>query len=216
MKLFEYITKLICPPSCACCKKILDIDDDSVLCNECYEELAKRVTDIAGENKSDYIEKLYFYYRYKNWYVKNIVSHTKYVGSKEFLKFIGKCGKESLKKHNLLGQLDVITFTPRRPTQVRLYSFDQAEELAKAISAETNIPCQALLKRKGFSFEQKSLKTKSRSKNVEGKFVCKDKLNGKRILLVDDVVTTGSTVNECAKMLKLNGAKSIYVWSLAQ
>ncbi|MBR6633693.1 MAG: ComF family protein [Clostridia bacterium] len=216
MKFLEYVKRLICPPSCACCKKILDISDNSVFCNECYEELAKRVMDVAGENKSQYIERSYFYYRYKNWYVKNVISHTKYVANKEFLKFIGKRGKESLKKHNLLGQLDVVTFTPRRPGLVRLYGFDQAEELAMAISEQTDIPCSKLLKRKGFSLEQKSLKSSARSKNVEGKFRCKENLTGKRVLLVDDVVTTGSTVNECAKMLRQCGAKSVYVWSIAQ
>ncbi len=216
MKLFEYISKLLCPPSCCCCKEVLSINDTSAFCNSCYEALKHRVRDVSKNLNQPSIDVFYYYFTYKNWYVKNILSHSKYICSESFLKFIGKCGKESLDKHNLLHQLDIITFAPRRPGEVRLYGFDQSEEMAKAISKQTGIPCIALLKRKGFSVAQKKLKSNLRSKNVVGKFECTENVKGKRVLLIDDVVTTGSTVGECAKMLKENGAKAVYVWSLAQ
>ncbi len=132
------------------------------------------------------------------------------------MNFVGKCGKESLAKHNLLHQIDIITFAPRRPEEARLYGFDQSEEIAKAFSNETGLPYSALLKRKGFSLPQKKLKRKLRTKNIVGRFICTKSIKGKRILLIDDVVTTGSTVGECAKMLKESGAEKVYVWSLAQ
>lgn len=214
--MFKYISRLFFPPSCICCKKILDINDNSIFCDNCYEEIIMRKIDSFTEIDSLYIDKCYYQFRYRNWYVKKMISHCKYVSSQEFLSYIGKLAFESLIKHNLRNQLDIITFSPRRKSQIRSYGFDQAEEMAKAISIKTNIPHRRLLKRRGFSNPQKKLGAKSRKKNIIGKFYCTENLQGKRILLVDDVVTTGATVGECAKMLKLQGAKSVYVWTLAQ
>lgn len=200
---------------CICCRKVFEIDDDSVFCPECYEAMRARVIDKLYPIKSEYVDKCYIYYKYKSWYVKKIIAHTKYTCSKEYLDLIGKLGKESLKGHNLADVLDVVTFSPRRVLQRNLYSFDQAEELAKAIAKELGIPCEALVKRRGISFAQKKLGAEGRSKNVVGKFACNEDVTGKSILLIDDVVTTGSTVSECAKVLKKQGAKAVYVWALA-
>ena len=216
MKITELIAKLICPPKCICCKTIFSINDTSALCPSCYENVMCRVYDVNNITNPEYIDACYAYFKYHNWYVKRIIAHTKYVFSKEYGDFIGDCAKSSLRKHNLLNKIDVIAFSPRRATEISKYGFDQAEELAKAISAKTFIPYAPLLKRVGISRPQKGMSREKRSKNASGKFICNENLEGKIILFVDDVITTGSTSNECAKMLKKQGAKAVYVWAIAQ
>ena len=216
MKLSELLSRLICPPKCICCKEIFSIYDTSVLCPSCYEKLKLQVKDVANQNTSAHFDLAYSYYNYHNWYVKKLIAHTKYVFCKEYKEFIGKCAAESLRKHNLVNKIDLITFSPRRVTEISKYGFDQAEELAKAISKKIFVPCEQLLKRTGKARPQKELSNEKRLENTKGKFQCSAKLDGKRILIVDDVMTTGFTMNECAKMLKKQGAKAVYVWTIAQ
>lgn len=167
--------------------------------------------------RSPYLDNLYFLYEYKSWYVKKMIIYTKEVCGKEYLKFIGKTGYNSFKKHNLLHSVDIISFTPRRQMQKYKFDFDQAEELASAIAKATGIPCRQLVFRQGHARPQKKLNKKERAQNVIGKFMCEDELDltGKTIILVDDVVTTGATMEECARLLKAHGAKTVIGWCLA-
>lgn len=216
MRITELLGRLICPPKCICCKEVFSIYDNSAFCSSCYENLCCRIFDVNCKKETDYFDACYSYYKYHNWYVKKIIAHTKYVFSKEYKNFIGECARRSLKKHNLIDKIDVITFSPRRRVEISKYGFDQAEELAKSITEKTSIPTASLLKRTGSSKPQKKLNKEDRKANIKGRFSCTTNLNGKRILLVDDVITTGATVNECAKMLKKQGAKAVYVWTIAQ
>lgn len=218
MSLFDFIAKGLCPPSCVCCKSLLPFYTKDAFCNECYEELYYRLLDNSCDMCLPYLDNLYFLYEYKSWYVKQMIIYTKEVCGKEYLDFIGKTGFKSLKKHNLLGEIDIISFTPRRVFQKQKFDFDQAEELATAISNSTGIPCRQLVFRQGHARPQKKLNKKGRQENVIGKFKCENDLdlNGKKILLVDDVVTTGSTMEECARLLKEHGAKSVIGWCLAK
>ena len=74
------------------------------------------------------------------------------------------------------------------------------------------------LKRTRATPSQTGLSLKERTKNIKGAFSVRNsqKLNGKRILLVDDVMTTGATVNECSKILLQAGAEEILVYTLAR
>lgn len=113
--------------------------------------------------------------------------------------------------------VDVITAVPMRPAEKRERGFDQVEPLAKGIAKEFHIPYVPLLRKCLDTPSQKLLTMEQRRSNLLGAF---DVTNGesvgnKRILLLDDVVTTGSTTNECAKMLKIYGADRVYVAAIA-
>ena len=211
----DYIGRLMCPPHCICCDEQFTTDDDRVFCGKCYEEILSRMNIVSRPGNNSYVDQGINLLNYKCWYAHKIIAHAKYISSKPFLSAIGKLCKQSLEDHNLLLNIDIITFSPRRASQIRYYGFDQSEELGKALSSKTGIPCKALLKRVGSSKAQKKLKYFQRLKNVKGKFVCTEDVTGKKILLIDDVTTSGSTLNECAKMLKHNGATKVYVWTLA-
>lgn len=95
--------------------------------------------------------------------------------------------------------------------------FNQASVIAKILSKQLGIPTNnQLIKRKKLTQPQKSLKLKQRKQNVRGAFALKKQLNYQHIALVDDVMTTGNTVNTMAKLLKKNGAKTVTVWALAR
>ena len=97
----------------------------------------------------------------------------------------------------------IITNVPRRKSNVREYGYDHVAQLCKSLArmSEGKIRYVPLIKRVGFSKEQKNLTQKEREKNIKGKFKLKKKNITSDILLVDDVVTTGNTIMSCAQLV---------------
>ncbi len=109
---------------------------------------------------------------------------------------------------------DLLTSVPLHPSRVRERGYDQALLLAVSIARATGIPCQQLLVRTKATPSQTSLSAAERRQNVAGAFALKksvnaDYLKGKRILLADDIYTTGSTMNEAAGELIKAGAAEV-------
>ena len=124
---------------------------------------------------------------------------------------------EKLKKEFEVLSFDVITFVPLHPDDLKERGFNQCELLAKFISDALGIPYEALIKKTKKNKPQHTLDRSKRQKNVEGVFRPKDKrsIKGKRVLIIDDIVTTGYTLSECAKILEENGALEIYMMTFA-
>ena len=96
----------------------------------------------------------------------------------------------------------VISYLPRSRRNLRKYGFDQAKMLARALSKETGYPIKRLLKRRGDSEEQKTLTRAQRQRNLEGAYLAVGEIPpNTRVLLVDDVVTTGSSMAAAASVL---------------
>ena len=105
----------------------------------------------------------------------------------------------------------VIVPVPLHRNRLNLRGFNQSELLARYLSKRLDLPgCDALVRRLN-TMNQVGLQREKRLSNLDGAFDCSDKeyILGKNIILVDDVVTTGATLNECAKVLKQFGAKKI-------
>ena len=112
---------------------------------------------------------------------------------------------------------DLIVPVPLHWQRQFVRGFNQSHWLAKYLGHHLNIPVNdQLLKRCRKTSSQKGLKRKQRQKNLKGAFQVNGDITGKRIALVDDVVTTGSTVTEISKLLKKAGAMRIEIWSLAR
>lgn len=108
---------------------------------------------------------------------------------------------------------------PLHIKRLRERGFNQALILARAIGEKRNIPVDfSLLKRHKFIVTQTGSNKKERKQNIAGAFEVTDKkkVAGKNIILIDDVYTTGATVNECAKTLMKSGAQKISVLTLAR
>ena len=110
-----------------------------------------------------------------------------------------------------------VTFVPRNRTSVARYGYDHAEQLALRIAASVSLEAKPYIQRTGRSIEQKSLSRAERIKNVSGAFVlAKDAdVRGKTVFVVDDVITSGASMAECAHVLFEAGAADVVAVSLA-
>ncbi len=108
---------------------------------------------------------------------------------------------------------DILVPVPMHPLKKWIRRFNHTELLASYLSHATGIPySSALLRKNRFTFEQKKLYDPAeRRKNIRGSFTADPSVKGLRIVLIDDVFTTGATVYECAKTLKRAGAEKVYL-----
>jgi len=101
--------------------------------------------------------------------------------------------------------------------RLRKRGFNQSLLLTKAISRLTNIPYSAnIVSKCKATSPQANLSLSLRRKNLKGSFNLKEKTKAKHVVIVDDVVTTGSTAAEITKILKRNGVDYVQVWGIAQ
>lgn len=114
---------------------------------------------------------------------------------------------------------DFITPVPLHPVKHREREFNQAERLANHLSAAANIPLQTKwLRRVLPTMTQTRLTKQQRAKNMENAFAVRAdaRLDGEKVILVDDVFTTGATTSACAKVLLAAGAGDVCVWTVAR
>ncbi len=112
---------------------------------------------------------------------------------------------------------DVIMPLPLHPERLRERGFNQALELARPVAAALHRPLDtATCRRTRNTPAQANLAWRERMKNIHGAFHCSADLTGQRIVLVDDVMTTGASLDECARTLKLHGAAEIVVLVVAR
>jgi ComF family protein len=135
--------------------------------------------------------------------LRSVVHEFKYTRHKFLSKDLSKLLSERVDKTRYIG-FDLVTFVPLHPLRRFWRGFNQAELLAKQISLHLGLPLIRTLKRKKFTKPQVKLSGTERRKALKEKFGLIDlaKIKGKRILLIDDISTTGSTLEECAKVLR--------------
>ncbi len=111
--------------------------------------------------------------------------------------------------------IDVVSFVPSVGVSQRRRGYNQAQLLAQAVARKLELPCKPTLLRTKH-IDQIGLNRSHRIKAVQGNFLCRGNVVDKSILLIDDVITTGSTVSECAKVLKNSGAKKVWAMAVAK
>ena len=122
---------------------------------------------------------------------------------------------------NLIAEADMIIPVPLHYTRLVSRGFNQSAWLGQGIAREAGLPCRVdLLKRKRRTPTQGNLSAKARHRNVAGAFSISPRavtlIDGKRLLLVDDVLTTGATLSACTRALKRAGARQVDVLVLAR
>jgi ComF family protein len=120
---------------------------------------------------------------------------------------------------NPMPEVNIILPVPLHKKRLQQRGFNQALVLARKFFPQDRKTIEPLvLERHAWTLPQTGLDRTARKRNVKNAFAVSqpDKVKGKKVLLVDDVYTTGATVNECARILKKNGAKEIYVLTLAR
>jgi len=114
-------------------------------------------------------------------------------------------------------QVDAILPVPLHPGRLRRRGFNQSVELARKLGSGLQIPLlRHQVVRVVATSQQAGLDAKSRRQNIRGAFKVTGSLPYEHVAIVDDVITTGSTVNELARVLKKAGVKTVSVWSVAR
>jgi len=137
-----------------------------------------------------------------------------------------KCRRDDLALSTLISQLhQVYSCTSWKPTLIvpvplsdeRLAQrgYNQAELLAQGLSTWVHVPCRSVLKRIHDTPTQRGLDATARRQNVAGAFVTTVSMRGQRVVIIDDMVTSGATLSECAKVLRQNGAQKVYALTVA-
>lgn len=214
MKILDLIAHLLYPWKCVFCESVLN---DTDICRECEEKLPYTVGDSAMQ-KFPFIDKCVspLYYKDK---VRASVHRYKFGGcsaySRRYAAIMSDCVENNLDCRSI----DVISWIPLSKKRLRQRGYDQARLLAEEIAAKTGLPCRQLLQKvKNNSAQSLTRDAKQRRENVAGVYALDDgaDVSGLRILLVDDVVTTGATMSEAARILRKAGAKSVFGVTLAR
>lgn len=208
-------------PLCDACLAKIELIKSSPLCERC----GKPLLESASNCHTCRGRRLYFsHVRAIGLYdgvLKEAIHALKFGGGRRLGYFFAQLMAESLPDDFI--QVDVVTFVPLHRRKRRNRGYNQAELLAKAFGRRTGKPVKQLLKCRRRTKDQTKLSLKDRRANVREAFRLLSKstswqenLRDKRIILIDDVYTSGSTVNECAWVLRRAGAKEVKVFTLAR
>jgi ComF family protein len=123
---------------------------------------------------------------------------------------------EYLHSHPMIGE--ALVPVPLHPKRLRQRGYNQASLLAKELSKITGLPVEedALIRMQDVAPQARSKSAAERRQNVQHAFACNKDLTGKQILLIDDVCTTGATLDACAIALKTTGATSVWALTAAR
>lgn len=208
-----YLSKaiaLIFPEKCIGCKK-----EGIFLCSECREATRK---ENAEKVSVLYADKIFSWGIYDNEVLRKALRRFKYHGNKSlaeiFSNMLWKIMNSS--KYNLN---DAVIFpVPASKIRKRQRGYNQAEILAQKLAEKISLPyfSDILIKIKNTP-SQTSLPKKERLMNVKGSFGINNPefIKNKKIILVDDILTTGATISECSKILKNAGAKEVIAFVVA-
>lgn len=212
MKIFEFLSKLFFPPKCVFCRRILE---EYGVCDKCKASLPYRRPAVSTD-KVMFVDEIYSCFKYEGD-VKNAIVRYKFGGmecySDDFAVYLTDCVKE-----NLEGKYDIISWVPLSKKRLRSRGYDQARLLAEGVCKRLGtVPVRTLNKCRNAAPQSRQNDPSERMANILGAYeVCCDDIEGKRIIIIDDVMTTGSTTSECARVLKTAGAASVIVLTLAK
>ena len=212
MNLLHSILNLIYPPKCPFCGRILEKGEEG-LCFRCQRTLPWT----TGINEPvDFCDVSLSPLRYQNS-VREAVHRYKFRYGRMHSHLLGTLMVQCL--HDRWSEpVDVIVWVPLSRKHRRKRGYDQAELLARRVGELAGIPVAAALEKIRDTETQSLLeKPAQRRANVLGAYGMRDgmELDGKRVVLVDDVVTSGATLAECASCLRMAGAESVVALTLA-
>lgn len=201
---FEKILDSIYPklPVCVGCLKLIET---GFICDECFLEISfnKSLSNKEFEDFNAY------YACYYSGAIKNIIYNFKVYKNFYCGEYLGKILIDYIKRINL--KFDYITYVSRDKLKIKKEGFDQSYFLAKIISKDLMVPLIKVVYCKGKKYDQKKINSYERTLNIKGKFfIDKDfkKIKNKSVLIIDDVATTYSTLQEVCKVIKNSDIKT--------
>ncbi|MCI8342362.1 MAG: ComF family protein [Firmicutes bacterium] len=219
--IIKFLIDMIYPPRCVVCQEI--IMPGNYLCDACIKHNSKN-TGIYVKNINNsksiitgYITCAFAVYDYK--FVKKSIKSFKFDGYKFYGEGFSKIMFETAQKNfpNIFSDSDIIIPVPIHKKRFKKRGFNQSVIMGRGIARLAGIEfSEKALIRKTNTIPQSGLSIEERLKNIKNAFeIGNCDIKGKNILLIDDIFTTGATLNECAKVLKENGAKEILCYTFS-
>jgi len=230
-KILNGLLDFVYPKKCVFCESVVPFGSgNAAVCGECErhipflkENICKKCGIVNVERpglelcerclKADFVFKRnYAVFEYEK--VRGAIRRFKY----DKIKYLGDAFVDLMIKYiyeideSVIKDIDVIVPVPLSPSRMKERGFNHMELISATLSEALGIPADfEVLTRIHETLPQSSLKFSERAKNVKGAFAVKDKarVKGKRILLTDDIFTSGATINECAGVLLKAGASEI-------
>ncbi len=220
-KLKNYITDLFFPAKCLICNKI-----SQNICIDCINKIQEVINQTCPNcnklskygaycnrcKKNKYISGIIAFGYFRNPILKKVIYELKYEGVFSVSDQLAGMLTKTILKEDII--FDIISFVPISKKSLRHRGYNQSELIANSLSEYFKKPVFSLLTKTKETKSQVGLSGKERRNNLFDAFIINEKnsnkLIGKKILIIDDVCTTGSTLNECAKILKNGGAKKIH------
>jgi len=235
LKLLESAVALLYPPVCVVCGA--DVPFREQLCDSCQGRASRIVAPfcrkcsqpfegaLEGEftcancaHRTLYFEAAVSAYRSRG-VVRQIIHDFKY-GRQVYLRHsITRWLEVAMNDERISAErFDVIAPVPLHPARQRERGFNQASLLAELLSKQVSVPWKLLLERHRYTTTQTALDRAERIENLRNAFRLRKNIDVRRlrILLIDDVLTTGATLSECARVLKNAGATSVYAVTAAR
>ena len=226
--MFESIINLFFPKVCSGCSSFL-LSNENVICTVCRHDIPLTNHHLNPEN--DAFKKFYgripvihtsaLFYFHKKGIVQELIHNLKYKGHEEIGAILGEWYAEDLKTIELLQSVDEIIPVPLHRRKLKERGYNQVTAFGTALSSSLNIDYNdSLLIRNVYSKTQSKKNLLGRTEGIESTFdvAFTEKDHNKHFLLIDDVITTGSTLEACSRaLLKIPGAKiSIVCMAMAQ
>lgn len=213
-RVWQMTLSTLYPPKCYVCGRMLD--SESQLCQHCRDSLP--VTD--GESRIQHgtqFSRCHSYCFYDEQF-RRVFHRYKFEGHVHYGRLFGSWMAQMITQSGE-ESFDVLTWTPLHPLRKWKRGYDQAELLAREIGHRLSMdPVKTLRKVRSTAAQSKTASSEQRRKNVKDAYqaLSRASLQGKRVLLVDDVITTGSTLENAASALRRAGAAEVVCVTLAR
>ncbi|MBU4285114.1 ComF family protein [Patescibacteria group bacterium] len=213
-KIKKKFLDLFFPKKCLGCGK-----SDTYLCTDCFKQI--QIILIVERPKDAYLDRIISVTNYANSLIRELIKSFKYYYVQELSEPLSQLLIRVLENFDTSFKVFnfIIIPIPLHEHRLRYRGFNQAELLAKQIANHFNLPIETnILKRIVPTGPQANIKDiNKRKNNIKDVFnIIPNSVEGKNILLIDDVCTTGATLIEAARVLKLNGAREIWALVVAK
>ncbi len=212
MRLYHALMALLFPPKCVLCRKLLERDETD-LCRVCRAE-APGYPD--RKEKLQFLDSFAAVWYYEGSVRKSLLRY-KFYNARSYAAPYGRLLAMRLQQEHPEG-FDVLTWVPVSSLRKFRRGYDQVELLAKAVGKELGMVPVPLLRKVRHNRPQSGIAgPEKRRANVLGAYRerSREEIAGKRILLLDDILTTGATAGEAARVLLTAGAKEVHCAAIA-
>lgn len=226
MDIYNMFTDLFYPRRCAVCDEVLpfggslvcDIHTDlpyveSPVCMLCGKEIDSQERELCLDCEKHFrnFDRGFPVFNYVEPVQARVLA-IKYHNKLEYCDFYGKAMADKVRPYVKRYGIDVVTCVPVHKRKLRQRGYNQAEVLARVVASELGLPLRTdMLQRKVYTTPQKKLNNLERANNIkESMMTGKVYREYRNVLIVDDIYTTGVTIDVCAGILKKSGAQHVY------